>query len=121
MVEPGIAEQPAERHEIAGLSAPESIRTSKAGRGRQRRRAGTYGIGWGQQLALRQRLWRGVQWRWFARVVPLLCTAVGTAQRVVDCTTSPTGALDVTETQCQPPRANLNPDVRYFKVCRPGS
>jgi hypothetical protein len=39
------------------------------------------------------------------------------AQRVVDCGTTPTGATDLTETACLPPRANLNPDVRYFKVC----
>jgi len=52
-------------------------------------------------------------------VLPLvLALNAGTCrtQFVKDCSTTPAQALDVKETACMPKRANLNPDVRYFKV-----
>jgi len=92
--------------------APDDARGTTAGGASHRRREGQEGLSRRPgSSAGRRRPWVAL----IALSLHAVCRA--TAQRVVDCGTTPTGATDLTETACLPPRANLNPDVRYFKVC----
>ena len=94
------------------LVAPDDARGTTAGGASHRRREGQEGLSRRPgSSAGRRRPWVAL----IALSLHAVCRAA--AQRVVDCGTTPTGATDLTETACLPPRANLNPDVRYFKVC----
>jgi hypothetical protein len=107
--EPGHRKLPARRKLLV---APDDARGTTAGGASHRRREGQEG------LSRRPGSSAGRRRPWVALIaISLHAVCRATAQRVVDCGTTPTGATDLTETACLPPRANLNPDVRYFKVC----
>jgi hypothetical protein len=61
--------------------------------------------------------------RWFVYGAALALHVTHCTGQIVsnvkDCSSSDAGALATTETKCMPPRKNLNPDVRYFKVPSP--
>ena len=109
MTEPGHRRLPARRKLWV---APDDALGTTAGGGAHRRREGQ------DRLSRRPCSTAGRCRPWVALIaLSLHAVCRAAAQRVVDCGTTPAGATDLTETLCLPPRANLNPDVRYFKVC----